>query len=129
MTRVFFIGFASEGGKSRFAEGEYWDDSGWLVRGPVCASEAAATKHLSEEGESNGDAVVSVDVVGGGGVGAVVYEPIHTEEDGGETWGLFGTKKAAIAFMAAKKSASLGGDSGDGEFTIWQIREHVVRSS
>ena len=130
MTRVFVIGFPGEGGQSHFAEGEYADAGGFLVRGPVCTTEAAATKHLAHAFlASEADAVISVDVVGGGGVGTVVFEPIHTEEDGGETWGLFGTRAAAIAFMAAKKKAADGDCGGDGEYTVWQIREHVVRGS
>ena len=127
MPRVFFIGFTTEsagGTKDQFVEGEYYDESGHMVRGPVCASKDKTARALGKgflAGE--GDAVIGVDVVGGGGVGSVVYEPIHAEEDGGATWGLFGTRAAAASFIEKKKAESGGG--GD-EFTLWEIREHVV---
>ncbi len=125
LARVFFIGFPNDAGKKAFAEGEYEDSGGFLVRGPVCATEAATAKHVEDEADS----VVSVDVVGGGAVGSTVYEPIHVEEDGGITWGLFGTRAAAEAVFAAKKSEAGGAMGGDDEFTIWEIREHVVCAS
>lgn len=37
LVRVFFIGFPNDAGKKAFAEGEYEDSGGFLVRGPVCA--------------------------------------------------------------------------------------------
>ncbi len=128
--RVYCIGFAAAGNAGKkyiFQEGQYHDCGGYLIRGPVCATKAAAAKHLAP---LLGDAdMITVDVVGGGGAaGSVVYEPIHIEEDGGETWGLFGSRAAAVAFMAAKKAASMNGGD-DGEFTIWKIREHAVRGS
>ena len=151
MTRVYFIGFPASGPagvkKDSFAEGEYHDDSGHMVRGPVSASKGKTARALGKgflAGEE--DAVVSIDVVGGGGVGTVVFEPIHAEEDGGETFGLFGTRAAAAAVSAKAKATAAGGGGGggtsgdgdggdgdggdgDGEFTIWEIREHVVQAA
>lgn len=100
--------------KVDYAEGNFYDEGAMAIDGiaGVYADKATAERRITNRKEEK---VVSVDVLNAKLPGQV-FEVTAQSEDGGATFGLFGTRAAAKLFADAKlrELAGFGGDDDEG---------------